>query len=37
MAEGHIQGGIAQGVAPALFEEIAYDDNGNWLTGSLIC
>ena len=29
IAEGQIHGGIAQGVAQALMEEIVYDDDGN--------
>jgi carbon-monoxide dehydrogenase large subunit len=29
IAEGQRQGGIAQGVAQALFEEISFDDYGN--------
>jgi aerobic carbon-monoxide dehydrogenase large subunit len=36
LAEGQIQGGIAQGVAQALYEEMAYDEDGNCLTGSLV-
>jgi carbon-monoxide dehydrogenase large subunit len=35
LAEGQIHGGIAQGVAKALFEEIAFDEDGNCVTGSL--
>jgi aerobic carbon-monoxide dehydrogenase large subunit len=35
LAEGQIHGGIAQGVAQALYEEMAYDEDGNCLTGSL--
>jgi aerobic carbon-monoxide dehydrogenase large subunit len=35
LAEGQVLGGIAQGVAQALFEEIRYDADGNCLTGSL--
>jgi carbon-monoxide dehydrogenase large subunit len=35
LAEGQIHGGIAQGVAQALFEEIAFDEDGNCVTGSL--
>jgi carbon-monoxide dehydrogenase large subunit len=35
LAEGQIHGGIAQGAAQALFEEIAYDEDGNCVTGSL--
>jgi len=36
IVDGQIHGGIAQGVAQALFEEAVYDDAGNLLTGSLI-
>jgi len=36
IVDGQIHGGIAQGVAQALFEEAIYDDMGNLLTGSLI-
>ena len=35
VAEGQVHGGIAQGVGQALFEEFAYDDQGNPLTGNL--
>jgi carbon-monoxide dehydrogenase large subunit len=35
MVEGQVHGGIAQGVAQALFEEIAFDEDGNNVTGSL--
>src|SRR4029453_14352206 len=35
LAEGLIHGGIAQGVAQALYEEMAYDEDGNCLAGSL--
>jgi len=35
LAEGQVHGGIAQGVAQALFEEVRYDADGNNLTGSL--
>jgi aerobic carbon-monoxide dehydrogenase large subunit len=33
---GQIHGGIAQGVAQALFEEAVYDEDGNLLTGSMV-
>lgn len=36
LAEGQIHGGVAQGIAQALYEEILYDDQGNPLTGSLL-
>ncbi len=29
IVEGQVHGGLAMGMAPALFEEIAYDENGN--------
>ena len=35
LAEGQVLGGIAQGVAQALFEEVRYDEDGNCLNGSL--
>jgi carbon-monoxide dehydrogenase large subunit len=36
LAEGQIHGGVAQGIAQALSEEILYDEEGNPLTGSLV-
>jgi carbon-monoxide dehydrogenase large subunit len=35
IVDGQIHGGVAQGIANALLEEIVYDDSGNILTGSL--
>jgi carbon-monoxide dehydrogenase large subunit len=35
LAEGQIHGGIAQGVAQALYEDMAYDEDGNCVAGSL--
>ena len=35
LAEGQVHGGIAQGIAQALFEEVGYDENGNCLHGNL--
>jgi carbon-monoxide dehydrogenase large subunit len=35
LAEGQRQGGIAQGVGQALYEEMAYDDAGNPVTVTL--
>jgi len=35
IVEGQIHGGVAQGIANALYEEVIYDDAGNVLTGSL--
>jgi aerobic carbon-monoxide dehydrogenase large subunit len=36
LVEGQIHGGVAQGVAQALYEEFVYDAEGNPLTTSLI-
>jgi len=35
LAEGQIHGGLAQGIAQALFEEVRYDEEGNQTTGTL--
>jgi len=35
IAEGQIHGGVAQGIANALYEEIIYDETGNILTTTL--
>jgi carbon-monoxide dehydrogenase large subunit len=36
IVDGQLHGGIAQGVAQALWETAAYDTNGQLLTGSLM-
>jgi aerobic carbon-monoxide dehydrogenase large subunit len=36
VVEGQVHGGVAQGVAQALFEEAVYDEDGNLLTGSMV-
>jgi aerobic carbon-monoxide dehydrogenase large subunit len=36
IVEGQLHGGITQGIAQALFEEVVYDENGQLMTGSLI-
>jgi carbon-monoxide dehydrogenase large subunit len=36
LLEGQLHGGIAQGVAQALWEEIVYDESGQLLSGSLM-
>ncbi|GAA0962711.1 xanthine dehydrogenase family protein molybdopterin-binding subunit [Virgisporangium aurantiacum] len=36
IVEGQVHGGIAQGVAQALFEEAVYDADGNLLTGTFV-
>ncbi|MGI4953224.1 MAG: xanthine dehydrogenase family protein molybdopterin-binding subunit [Janthinobacterium lividum] len=35
IADGQVHGGVVQGIANALYEEIIYDEDGNILTGSL--
>ena len=34
IVEGQVHGGVAQGIAQALFEEAVYDESGNLVTGS---
>lgn len=34
VVEGQVHGGLTMGLAPALFEEIVYDENGQCLTGT---
>jgi carbon-monoxide dehydrogenase large subunit len=36
IVEGQIHGGLAQGVAQALYEEAIYDDDGNLLTPNML-
>jgi carbon-monoxide dehydrogenase large subunit len=36
IVEGQVQGGIAQGVAQALWEEAIHDEDGNLLTSSMV-
>jgi carbon-monoxide dehydrogenase large subunit len=36
IVEGQVHGGLAQGVAQALFEEAVYDADGNLLTGTFV-
>jgi aerobic carbon-monoxide dehydrogenase large subunit len=36
IVDGQVQGGIAQGVAQALFEEGVYDESGTLVTGSFV-
>jgi carbon-monoxide dehydrogenase large subunit len=36
IVEGQVHGGVAQGVGGALFEEIAYDETGQLLSGTLM-
>jgi carbon-monoxide dehydrogenase large subunit len=36
IAEGQVHGGVATGVAQALYEDFVYDDDGNPLTGTFV-
>ena len=36
IVEGQVHGGLAQGIAQALYEEAVYDDDGNLVTGSFV-
>jgi aerobic carbon-monoxide dehydrogenase large subunit len=36
IVEGQVHGGLAQGIAQALYEEAVYDADGNLVTGSLV-
>ena len=36
VVDGQIQGGVAQGIGTALYEQLVYDENGQFLTGTLM-
>jgi aerobic carbon-monoxide dehydrogenase large subunit len=36
IVEGQVHGGLTMGLAPALYEEIVYDENGSNLSGSFM-
>ena len=36
IVDGQLHGGIAQGIAQALYEEVIYDESGNLRTGSMV-
>jgi carbon-monoxide dehydrogenase large subunit len=36
LVDGQVHGGVAQGIGAALYEEIAYDQNGQMLSGSFL-
>ena len=36
IVDGQVHGGVAQGIAQALWEEVVYDENGQLLTGTLM-
>jgi Aerobic-type carbon monoxide dehydrogenase, large subunit CoxL/CutL homologs len=35
IVDGQVQGGVAQGIAEALYEEAVYDESGNLMTSSM--
>jgi carbon-monoxide dehydrogenase large subunit len=35
IVDGQVHGGVAQGVAQALYEEAVYDDDGNLVSGTM--
>jgi carbon-monoxide dehydrogenase large subunit len=36
IVEGQVHGGLAQGIAQAMYEEAVYDEQGNLTTGSIV-
>lgn len=36
VVQGQVHGGLTQGIAPAMYEEIIYDEDGNALNGTLM-
>jgi aerobic carbon-monoxide dehydrogenase large subunit len=36
IVDGQIHGGVAQGIAQALYEEAIYDEDGNLITGTMV-
>ena len=36
IVQGQVHGGLTQGIAPAMYEELIYDDDGNILNGTLM-
>ena len=36
IVDGQLHGGIAQGIAQALYEEVVYDEDGNLVTGTMV-
>jgi carbon-monoxide dehydrogenase large subunit len=36
IVDGQVHGGVAQGIAQALFEEAVYDADGNLVTGTMV-
>jgi len=36
IVQGQVHGGLRQGIAPAMYEELIYDEEGNILNGTLM-
>jgi carbon-monoxide dehydrogenase large subunit len=36
IVDGQVHGGVAQGIGQALYEHAIYDENGNFVTGSML-
>jgi len=36
IVQGQVYGGLTQGIAPAIYEELIYDEEGNILNGTLM-
>jgi carbon-monoxide dehydrogenase large subunit len=36
IVQGQVHGGLTQGIAPAMYESLVYDDDGNILNGTLM-
>ena len=36
IVDGQVHGGVAQGIGQALYEHAIYDENGNFITGSML-
>jgi carbon-monoxide dehydrogenase large subunit len=36
IVDGQLHGGITQGIAQALYEEVVYDEDGNLVTGTMV-
>ena len=36
IVQGQVHGGLTQGIAPAMYEELIYDDDGNILNGTFM-
>ena len=36
IVQGQVHGGLTQGIAPAMYEELIYDESGNILNGTFM-